>query len=114
MEKKNDSLAYTSSLKVLGMPLISINIGANASVSKGIIAIGNVAVGAVAIGGVSVGLLSLGGIAAGLVAFGAKTFELRRFIRDRLNVLDEEGDGLWFVPETSLHYASHEDDEIPC
>jgi hypothetical protein len=65
---------YRSGKKVLGIPLIHINLKPN-SVAKGIISIGPVAVGVISIGAVAVGLLSFGAFGFGiLAAIGAVAF----------------------------------------
>lgn len=72
---------YKSKLKLFGLPLVHINVGAlYPYCAKGIIAIGNLAkgvfalgggaIGVVAIGGGAIGVVSLGGLALGLLAIG--------------------------------------------
>jgi hypothetical protein len=67
---------YTSSVNLLGLPLVHIAIGpapgsqATRGIAKGWIAIGDVAIGAVAIGGLALGGLSLGGLSVGALAIG--------------------------------------------
>lgn len=64
---------YQSNLKILGIPLIDINIGrardeqGHWRVAKGIIAIGNVSIGVISIGLLSLGLFSLGCLTLGLL-----------------------------------------------
>lgn len=76
--------AYTSRVRILGLPLVSIRFGRERHPSKrttavGVIAIGNFAVGVVSIGLISLGLLSLGvvafgGLAAGITSIGGAAF----------------------------------------
>lgn len=77
---------YQSKLRLFGLPLVEVRIGAQPDgavrgIARGWIALGDVAigvlfgaggaaVGGVAIGGVSLGLMSVGGLAMGLLAFG--------------------------------------------
>lgn len=87
LEQKVDDLArdyrsswgpyyrYTSKVRVLGLPLVSIRFGRDRNPSRnslavGIIAIGNFAVGVVSLGLISAGVFSLGMISLGLLALG--------------------------------------------
>src|SRR5262245_34399978 len=69
-------MRYTSSVNLLGFPLVHIAIGpapgsqATRGIAKGWIAIGDVAFGAVAVGGLAIGGLSLGGLSVGAFAIG--------------------------------------------
>lgn len=58
---------YKSKLKILGIPLLHINLKPM-GVSKGIISIGNIAIGAIAFGAISIGAISFGAIGLGLLA----------------------------------------------
>lgn len=68
---------YQSSLRLLGLPLVHVAIGAfeeghaGRGVARGWIALGDVALGVlVAVGGISCGTLSVGGLSVGLLAVG--------------------------------------------
>jgi hypothetical protein len=64
-------IRYNSSLKILGIPLLSIAAGPKAeagetrSHARGILAVGEMATGLIAVGGVARGVSSLGGVAIG-------------------------------------------------
>lgn len=76
---------YESSLKLFGLPIISIGDNAYGLIAiggfaKGFVAFGGVAVGFVAFGGVSIGILSFGGLGFGLVtALGGASFGFYSF-----------------------------------
>jgi hypothetical protein len=67
---------YSSSARLLGLPLIDVRIGRQESggvrgVARGWIAMGDVAIGILfSVGGVALGGIALGGIAAGLLPLG--------------------------------------------
>lgn len=87
LEEKVDTLIryhrgyeYTSRIRILGIPLVSIRLkNRGFVVARGIIAIGNVAVGVISLGGCSLGILSLGGIAGGVLALGGVAAGLAAF-----------------------------------
>lgn len=62
--------AYTSRMKFLGLPLVSIRFGSARSPDRNNTAIGIIAIGNFAVGGAAVGLISLGLLSVGMVAFG--------------------------------------------
>ncbi|WP_257533097.1 helix-turn-helix domain-containing protein [Irregularibacter muris] len=57
---------YSSKTKIMGLPLVHINIGYGRRKAKGIVAIGNIAKGLLSIGGLSIGIFSIGGLSLGL------------------------------------------------
>lgn len=65
-------MRYTSPVKLLGLPLIDIAIGApgpaGRAVARGWVAIGDIAFGAVALGGIAIGGIGLGGLSVGALA----------------------------------------------
>ena len=65
-------MRYTSSVKLLGFPLVDIAIGvpepAGRAVARGWIAVGDIAFGAVALGGIAIGVVGLGGLSVGAFA----------------------------------------------
>jgi len=69
MSMLNGGFEYKSKVSILGVPLVHINLGRNAT-AKGIVAIGSKSVGIISIGGISLGVVSLGGIGFGVLAFG--------------------------------------------
>ncbi|WP_176239091.1 hypothetical protein [Mariniplasma anaerobium] len=72
LSRRKRSFEYKSKRKIMGIPLLHVNIGGRYKnkVAKGIIAIGDISFGVISIGGISAGLISLGGISAGLLAIG--------------------------------------------
>jgi len=67
---------YKSKTRVLGLPLIHVNIGRGIYVSKGIISIGNISMGVISLGMLSIGALSLGLGSIGLISMGVFAFAL--------------------------------------
>jgi len=65
MSMLNGGFEYKSKVSILGVPLVHINLGRNAT-AKGIVAIGSKSVGIISIGGISLGVVSLGGIGFGV------------------------------------------------
>lgn len=63
---------YKSKIRIMGIPLLHINVGglSSSTAAKGIIAIGDVAFGLVSFGGVAVGVISAGGVSIGTLALG--------------------------------------------
>lgn len=68
------SIRYTSSVSIMGMPLLSVAMGpsddSRTGYANGFIAIGDSAVGIFACGGRAVGVVALGGFGAGVVSVG--------------------------------------------
>lgn len=67
------SIRYTSTLRLLGWPLVAVAQGPDFSRNEtrghacGIIAVGDIASGFIAIGGVAHGVIAVGGVGVGLV-----------------------------------------------
>lgn len=67
---------YTSSMKILGWPLLAIACGPDPATgeargwAKGIVAFGDIATGLVAVGGLAGGGIAVGGLACGLATVG--------------------------------------------
>jgi hypothetical protein len=67
------TIRYSSSLRLLGWPMLAVAQGPNASKNetrghaRGVVAVGDVATGVIAIGGLARGLFAIGGVAVGLI-----------------------------------------------
>lgn len=61
---------YISKTRVLGMPLLHVNVGLGFYRAKGIFAVGNIATGLFSYGLLSIGLIAAGFLSLGLLAFG--------------------------------------------
>lgn len=74
LDRRSDTkrFAYTSRIRIFGLPLVSVRFGSQRypdrnNTAMGIVAVGNFAVGVAAFGLISLGLLSVGMIAFGLL-----------------------------------------------
>ncbi len=63
--------SYTSKMRILGLPLVSVRFGRARNPTRDTLAVGIIAIGNFAVGIVSLGLISLGVLSLGLIAFGA-------------------------------------------
>lgn len=63
--------SYTSRLRILGLPLLSIRFGRARNPTRDTLAVGIIAIGNFALGVISLGLISAGVLSLGLIAFGA-------------------------------------------
>lgn len=76
MPPKQKTIRYATSMKVLGLPLLSIAYGPDTSKgeakgwARGIIAMGDIATGVVALGGLAGGGIAVGGISLGAISIG--------------------------------------------
>ncbi|WP_157605434.1 hypothetical protein [Schlesneria paludicola] len=76
MPRKPKTIRYATSMKLLGLPLLAIACGPDASKgeakgwARGIIAIGDMATGLIAIGGLAGGGIAVGGVSLGAISIG--------------------------------------------